>query len=114
MAKEHLLSRVGRILNESVADALVGIGRHCDERELTTLIDAYVRYVSTRDTPQRRKTAGELMQRLYSEVPPDRDSALPKRLEDWERTFAERNPDLQKWLAAQRGSMSHDLDELPF
>ncbi len=114
MAKEHLLSRVGRVLNEFLADALIGIGQHCDEHELVSLIDAYVRYATTRDTPQRRKTAGELMQRLYSETPQERDSGLPKRLEDWERTFAEKNPDLQKWLAAQRGSMSHDLDELPF
>lgn len=114
MAKRHLFSRVDRLLEDSRVEALTGIGLVADPTELAVLVDAAVKFLTRSDVPRRRGTISGFLQRLYSEAPDDRKSAVPARLEDWESTFNGKNPDLEIWLSGQKESMTMDLDQLPF
>ena len=113
MAMQHLLSQVGRYLPDHLADSLIGIGKYAAAAELVALVDAFVRYTSTSNNPVRRRTAGELLQRLYGEAPFETDEAITRRLQDWERTVEERTPELAKWIGEQRSSMVNWFDSIP-
>jgi hypothetical protein len=113
MAMQHLLSQVGRDLPGHLADSLIGIGKYAAAAELVVLVDAFVRYTSTSKNPARRRTAGELLQRLYGEAPSETDGAITRRLQEWERTVEERTPELAKWIGEQRSSMVNWFDSLP-
>jgi hypothetical protein len=113
MAMRHLLSQVGRDLPDHLRDSLIGIGKFADALELAALVDAFVRYTSTSKYPARRRTAGELLRRLYAETPSGTGEAIIRRLQDWERTVEERTPELAKWIGEQRSSLVNWFDGLP-
>jgi mRNA-degrading endonuclease toxin of MazEF toxin-antitoxin module len=116
IAKKHLLAQVGRVVPDRLMESLEGIGQFLDETELIPLVDAFIRYVSTRDTPSRRQTIANLLQRLYQETPTQIDPALRNRLQSWEKTFESRDGGLSDWIAEQRSAMEPepDYEDLPF
>jgi hypothetical protein len=113
MAMSHLVSQVGRDLPDHLADSLVGIGKYAASSELVALVDAFVRYAAPSNNPARRRTAGRVMQRLYQEAPPETNEAITRRLQEWERNFVDRTPELAKWIGEQRSSMVNWFDSLP-
>lgn len=114
VAKKHLLPQLNTEMTPEMRATLTGIGKHASEEELSTLVDHYVRSVFSRDSPQRRKIAEGLLQRLWNEAPVGPDKVIRARLGDWQRLMTERErPELQEWLQDQTHLLV-DLEDLPF
>jgi hypothetical protein len=109
MAKRHLLGQLGRTYSEEFYGALGGLGSHLDAAEISEVIDTFIRYVSSRDTPARRKHGASLLDRLFIEIPTASDDVMRKRLEAWSRTLAGRDGGLADWVQEQRDAL-----DLPF
>jgi hypothetical protein len=108
-----LLSRVGNVFPRELSATFVGIGAFAEPQELAALVDGIVRSVSMRDDSVGRREASALLQRLFGETPTKADGAITTRLGEWDKTFAERNPDLAAWIGEQRSAMEN-WDDLPF
>lgn len=113
MAKAHLVDQAGHSLLEDLADALTGIGRYADPKDLFTLVGHYVRYASQRNSPANRRTAARLLQRLHQETPAQHRKVITDHLAARERAPQGRTPDFAAWLAEQRTALI-SFEDLPF
>jgi hypothetical protein len=114
IAKRHLLSRLDRDPKADLTQALVGIGKFADERELSSLTDMYLRPVLGSDVPDRRAVAAEKLLRLWHDTPAEREGAIVSRLATWQNWLAQKGrSDLAAWVGQQSDEMVV-LDDLPF
>ena len=116
LARTHLLSQLGSIDLADLAESLAGIGTNLADVEVLQIVDTYVKYAAVQAgmSGERRPIAARLLEQLWMDAPIGVDVAIPKRLEDWEKAYAEKRPDLKDWIAERRSGMEGVLDELPF